>query len=418
MSNGADGSVPFGRDGAAVVDDVRDESLGRLVKRKMLATSAADAVARFALEARMTAQLEHPNIVPVYGYGVDGGVPFFTMRNVTGGRFDELLRGDPRARTPNDIHAPLEILMKVCEAVAYAHGKGFIHRDLKPQNIRVGEFGEVYLLDWGSAMRVDGEREPQGMFFGTPAYAAPEQARGDNMEIDARTDVFGIGAVLYHVLTHRPLYQLRDFGGSLRRLIAAAREGAIVPPDVVVDKGVMPEELVRICMRALEPERGARYATVEDLRRDLQLFVRSAWTFDKATFAPGADIVRQGDLGREAFIIISGHCDVWKDGVKLRPGKPLGPGAVFGETGALTGLPRTATVRAVDDVTVAVISFEAMRHKLGLDSWSGRLVLTLADRFRDADKDRSDLQRRVRELEDENRLLRGSTSRASPSHSK
>ena len=352
----------------------------------------------------MTAQLEHPNIVPVYAFGHDGGVPFFTMRHLKTPSFDTTLHGDPSLRTPNELHPPLEVLLKICDAIAYAHTRGIIHRDLKPQNVTVGEFGQAYLLDWGTAIRCDGgDREPDGVFYATPAYCAPEQARGENKNVDERTDVWGLGAILYQIITHRPLYRRDDFGGSMKKLLRCAAVRAVVPPDAIVDAPALPPELASICMKALQPNRDDRYQSVEELRRELQAFTRSEWTFSRCTYEAGSDIITQGELGREAFIIIEGRCDVLIDDKQV---KTLGPGQVFGETGALTGLSRTATIRAIDDVNVAVIEWDALDRKLGLDSWSGRLVRTLADRFREADAQRTELRNKVAALEAELAKLR------------
>ena len=401
MNDGLRDEGVIARGGAGVVRLIYDEHLDRHVAKKM--PDDARNTERFTLEARMTARLEHPNIAPVYAFGVDdNGVPWFTMRRVAGQPFDAIVGGDARARTPNDLHAHLEIFLKVCDAVSYAHSVGVIHRDLKPQNVKVGNYGEVYLLDWGSSMAVDGARDPEGVFFGTLGYCAPEQARGANRAIDVRTDVFGLGALLYHTLTFRPLYS----GRSRKELLQLAQHALVVAPERVLGSGVVPKELVRVCMTALACDPAERYQSVDEMKRDLQTFVRSAWSFRTARYPAGAEIVREGDLGTEAFIITTGKCQVLKtDAHRHTLLRVLGPGDVFGETGALTGLPRTATIRAVDEVTVAVISFEDLVNKLALDSWSGKLVRTLADRFRDVDAARTALQRKLDDAEMANRAL-------------
>src|SRR5262249_43640550 len=144
------------RGGEGVVAKIVDPQLNRVVARKTPAAASADAESRLTTEARMTAELEHPNIVPVYKFGHDGKVPYFEMRHLETPSFDTRLVGDPCKRTPDELHPDLEVLIKVCDAIAYAHERGIIHRDLKPQNVSVGKFGQAYLLDWGTAIRMKG----------------------------------------------------------------------------------------------------------------------------------------------------------------------------------------------------------------------------------------------------------------------
>lgn len=394
-----EGELGYG--GTATVRLIHDQALDRRVAMKTLAREPASqaVVERFLLEARTHARLEHPHIAPVYAFGVDDeGVPWFTMRRLHGRRLDELLAGSAREQTPNELHERVEIFLKVCDAVAYAHSMGVVHRDLKPQNIVVGDFGEVYLMDWGSGMTVDGPRDPQGVVFGTLAYCAPEQARGDNERIDVRTDVFGLGAVLYQILTHEPPYSTQAQGPlGVRDLLRQAQHALARPIDSVVGRDAVPRALNRVAMRALSLDPRDRYASVQELKRDVLAFSRSAWRFRTAVYAPGAEIVREGDAGDEAFIVLSGSCQVTKtDAHRCTVLRTLGAGDVFGETAALTGLPRSAGIRAVDEVKVAVIAFHDLQEHLALDSWSGKIVKTLADRFREADQKRTELTRQLR----------------------
>jgi len=217
----------------------RDGSLGRDVALKDLRPERAENPAvwgRFLREAQITGQLEHPGIVPVYELGRrDDGQPFYTMRFVRGRTLREAVAAYHQKRERRelgalDLRELLTAFIGVCNAIAYAHSKGFVHRDLKPANVVLGEFGEVMVLDWGLAKEVgstpevpteslaashrrastdSGSQTLEGQILGTPAYMAPEQADGRLSDIDARTDVYGLGAILYEVLTGKP-----PFGGA------------------------------------------------------------------------------------------------------------------------------------------------------------------------------------------------------------
>jgi len=180
----------LGRGGMATVYLARDTTLDRDVALKVLDWTVDESSAlRLAQEARILARLEHPGIVPVHDFGrlADGRL-FYAMKRVRGERLDRWAASGP------DRHERLAAFLRVCDAVAFAHAHGVIHRDLKPDNIMVGEFGEVLVLDWGVA-RVHGQSERHDTIVGTPAYMSPEQMRADAV-VDERADVFALGAVL------------------------------------------------------------------------------------------------------------------------------------------------------------------------------------------------------------------------------
>lgn len=362
-------------------------------------------LSRMVVEAQITAQLDHPNIIPIYELGLDKKDRlFFTMKKVRGKVLYELINEkDLSQRTDKDIFHLIQIMIKVCDAVSYAHSKGVIHRDIKPDNIMVGSFGQVYLMDWGIARIKKGgvsdiakmelpeikkrkqfsmREEVQGNIFGTPCYMSPEQARGDLDSIDERSDVFSIGATLYEILTGlRPIP-----GDSLRDMVINARICEIPPPDERVDFP-LPLGLIRITMKAMSKEPADRYQSVEELKNDLENFLEGSERFPGHTYRPGALIVREGDIGHEAYIIRSGKCRAFKtingEKVELRI---MGSGDVFGETAILTEKPRSASVEAVDNVTVAVVKSQYFKEELDTGSWLGPFIRTLAERFREADQ--------------------------------
>ncbi|MEP6862342.1 MAG: protein kinase [Deltaproteobacteria bacterium] len=207
----------LGRGGMGEVIGARDERIGRevAIKRMLSTATSPRATERFLREARIQARLEHPAIVPVHELGRDAeDQPYFAMKRLTGGTLEDLLA----APTPSSRQRLLRVFAEVCGAIAFAHSHGVIHRDLKPANIAVGDFGEVYVLDWGLARPLD-ERDPVvvapdldsldgmtrvGSVIGTPAYMAPEQMR-DASEVDLSADIYSLGATLFEILAGEPL---------------------------------------------------------------------------------------------------------------------------------------------------------------------------------------------------------------------
>src|SRR5580704_7161232 len=228
----------------------------------------------FIAEAQMTGQLEHPNIVPVHELGVSPeGVPYFTMKLVHGVGFDAWLRARPTG-TAERVPLGLDIFLKVCDAIAYAHDRGVIHRDLKPDNVMVGDFGQVYVMDWGLA-RLSRARPRSGSAaqmaargpVGTPPYMSPEQARGDPEDMDERTDVFGLGAILYQIVSGQvPYGRIHDH----QQILARALAGQTVPIDEAMKQRPLAKRIRAIITKAIAAEPGQRYASVTELAEDVR----------------------------------------------------------------------------------------------------------------------------------------------------
>ncbi len=249
-----------GRGGFGVVWRAEDVALGREVALKTMARGDDDERRHFIAEARVTARLEHPGIVPVHALGTDPA--WYTMKLVRGRTLAALIKGHDRS--PVATRRLFEVVLGVARALAFAHARGVVHRDVKPDNIIVGDYGETILLDWGLA-RSPGSDEvaPDGTIIGTPAYMAPEQAEGRLDAQDARTDVYALGAVLYEVLTGvRP-----HSGESPASVIASAI--APSPPPRAVAKGV-PPALDALCTKAMAKRPADRYAEAGALARDLE----------------------------------------------------------------------------------------------------------------------------------------------------
>jgi tetratricopeptide (TPR) repeat protein len=252
--------------------------------------------ARFLEEARITGQLEHPSIVPVYELArrAEDQHPFYTMRFVRGRTLTEAVRDyhnrrrDGRAE-PLELPTLLNAFVGLCQAVAYAHSRGVIHRDLKGQNVILGDFGEVMLLDWGLAKLVDQPESetagpgppvapiPQGavsrdatqtgQVLGTPAYMSPEQASARPDEVDRRSDIYGLGAILYEILSGQPPFSNARTDEILRQV----REDEPTPPRRVNPQA--PPALEAVCRKAMEKDPGARYRSVGELVREVQRFL-------------------------------------------------------------------------------------------------------------------------------------------------
>ncbi len=270
----------IGRGGVGAVLKAHDDELNRDVAVKVLLAAHRgnpDVTARFLEEAQISAQMQHPGVVPVYETGLrDSERPYFAMKLVDGKTLAQLLKA--RSFLGENRHELLRVFEQVCQTMAYAHSRGVIHRDLKPSNIMVGAFGEVQVMDWGLAKVLgappappearaetpaggevvrtvratdDASKSSAGQLLGTPAYIAPEQARGELDAVDERADIFGLGAILCEILTGAPPYT----GDTVETICRKATTGAIDDALARLDRSRADRQLVALAKLCLSRDR-------------------------------------------------------------------------------------------------------------------------------------------------------------------
>jgi serine/threonine-protein kinase len=315
----------IGQGGMASVYRARDRELARPVAIKVLSDLHSDpsARARMLEEARIVSRLEHPGVVPVHDSGTlpDGRI-YFAMKLVRGRRLDELIESH------SSLLDLLAVFERVCQTVAFAHAHGVIHRDLKPQNIMVGPFGEVLVMDWGVAKQMNpiyesdqvsagakpgevptpnnaakprdfnGSQPPSspkrdqtvpGAVLGTPGYMAPEQVQGDASRVDQRTDIYGLGGVLYFLLA--------------RRAPQPGTESASMSVPPRQWNRAVPRPLEAVCMKALAWNPADRYGSAEELIQDIDAFRthRRVNAYPEGILTP---VVRFTSKHRAAIVLI------------------------------------------------------------------------------------------------------------------
>jgi len=371
----------LGQGGMGRVSRAFDPIMNREIAVKELSWQLSDTESHrqdFIREARVTGGLQHPGIVPVHALHAEpSGSLMFTMQAVSGLNLGEWLESPERPVGGRErLQEGLEIFLKICDALAYAHSRGVLHCDIKPDNVMVGDFGSYYLMDWGLS-RPKVHEVPPGV-RGTPAYMAPEQAR--NEPLDERADIFGLGAILLDIVTGQTPYGI----GSAAHCHARAVKGEVI--DIAeAAKGLgVSFRVCKIIERAVAPRKEDRYATVTELRDDVRAFLLGGFHLPRRTFSAGSLLVKEGDVEDTAYLLVSGHCRVYRriNGVETTL-RQIGPGDILGELSVLLDTPRTASVQAEDDCTALVIDRNTIERSGAMVGWPAALMRALAQRFRE-----------------------------------
>jgi serine/threonine-protein kinase len=346
---------PHAEGGLGVVYLARDSELHREVALKQIQERIADdpgSRARFLAEAEITGGLEHPGVVPVYSLGsYPDGRPYYAMRFIKGESFKQAIAAFHSKKAEGlslgarglELHKLLQRFIDVCNTIDYAHGRGVLHRDVKPSNIIVGRHGETLVIDWGLAKAMgrstsDSDTDEQtlvpstssgsaetlpGSALGTPAYMSPEQAAGDLDHLGPHSDVYSLGATLYCLLTGKPPFQEADFG-LIRR---AVQRGGFPPPrkqDASIDRA-----LEAICLKALAPAPADRYGSARELAEDVERWTagepvdayREPWTVRAGRWVKRH---RVGVSASVAALVMAAACLGAATGLLLRAYKETG----------------------------------------------------------------------------------------------
>jgi len=387
--------LQLGQGGMGIVQLVFDRLMQREVAVKTLRHDlpGPEECAQFIHEARLTGRLEHGNIVPVYDLTTDkdGKTPSLVMKYVDGLTYRQLIERLHASPSDEGLYEALRVFLKVCDAISFAHERGVVHCDLKPENVMVGKHGQVHVMDWGVARyqeepeappeepqrgKAAGSGRRDERRFGTLAYMAPEQLEGGRGAIDVTSDVYGLGGILCVLITGEPPRRRVDDVADTQSLpsFEERRSPLEVPP-----------ELRRIARRALSPVQAHRFQSVDELKSEMKAFMAGGGWFEARHYLAGDIIIRERDKGSEAFIITSGVCDVFKarpDG-RQQLIRSMGPGETFGELAVLTRKPRSASVVAQTDVSLRVVTPEAVAHELERNPILAAFLSAVTNRFCD-----------------------------------
>lgn len=399
---------PLGEGGLAVVSSSYDKFLNRIVAVKELKKDKRDNIYlfnAFLTEVKLISFLDHPGVVPIYDtfFTKDNEI-CYSMKLIEGIRllslFDYRAKGkDEHGVTLNQF---LDIFRKICETLAYVHDKGVIHLDVKPENIMIGKYGEVMIMDWGNARLYDPkpyyeyfeqhlddvkltdfEKEERNVILGTPHYMSPEQTNHPRDLLTPQSDIFSAGIILYVMLTGKHPFSIEY---ETREIMKQIRDHNPKPAhEVNID---IPIRLSIICQNMLEKDLKKRYRSFKVILEDLDDFYNSGQAFANRTYQPGEIIVREGESGDYSFKIISGKVEV----SKMAEGKQkvlaeLGKGEIVGELAVFTKQPRTATVKAIEPTTIRIMDKESVDKELEkLSPWVGNMIADLSKRFIEMNK--------------------------------
>jgi hypothetical protein len=392
--------------GTAQVASCYDAYLNRIVAVKQLKDEAGkneDLVRAFVNEVKLIGYLDHPGVVSIFDTFVmrDNRLSY-SMKFIEGYNLEA---GLEEKRGPDgpalSVAECVGLLSKLAETLAYVHDRGVIHLDLKPASIMLGTYGQVLIMDWGSARLYDErpfmeyvrafagkadvpsfQHESEDMLLGTPAYMSPEQTSGPRNALTPVSDIFSTGIILYQILTGNHPFAAGDPEGFMQNIRRLRQPPAHeVNPDV-------PRRVAAVCQKMLEKDPLDRYPSFHEVLDDLHEIAETGLAFFPRSYEPGQVIVKEGEAGDFAFTIASGRVRVTAtvDGRQKELGE-LGKGEMFGEHAILKNRRRTETVTALEPTTIRVMTRPDVEMELEkLSPWVGAMVSGLYRGFNDLDE--------------------------------
>lgn len=402
----------IGEGGLSKVTSSFDGLLGRIVAVKELKEenfSDPDHLKAFITEARMISYLDHPGVVTVYDtHLTEDGRLRYTMQLVEGRTLSEFLQYHIETEVvyENYLFDVLNIFTKLCETLAYAHDKGVIHLDIKPENVMLGNYGEVKIMDWGNARLYDDsfyqdyvrkfvsegsdasiQMDADEAIFGTPLYMSPEQTLSRS-ELGPTSDIFSVGVVIYELLTGQKPFA----APTVEEIIERVR--TLAPPAVHELNPDIPLRLSGIIQRMMQKAPGDRHQSAHEVLNDIQAAQTSGQAFPLWEIPAGQVIFHEGDPGDFTIRIKSGRVEISKQNQGTRVVlAELGPGDVLGELSVFSNMPRTATATTLEDTAVYLMRNSEVNAELDkLSPWVSQMISALSKRF-------GELNKRVMEAE-------------------
>lgn len=403
----------IGEGGLSTVTSSFDALLNRIVAVKELKEenfSDPDLLKSFITEARMISYLDHPGVVTVYDAHLTEDQQLrYTMQLIEGQTLSDFLEYHMQPEVFNETYLfdVLNIFTKLCETLSYAHDKGAIHLDIKPENIILGNYGEVMIMDWGNACLYDDslyrnycrnfvnessdagilQIEAGDVILGTPLYMSPEQTLSRS-ELGPTSDIFSIGVVIYELLTGQ-----KPFAAPIvEEIIEHVRN--LVPPAVHELNPDIPLRLSGIIQRMMQKAPGDRHQSAHEVLNDIQAAQTSGQAFPVWEIPAGQVIFNEGDPGDFTIRIKSGRIEISKQNQGARKVlAELGPGETIGELSVFSNIPRTATAITLEDTVVYLMRSKEVNAELDkLSPWVSQMISALSNRF-------DELNKRVMEAE-------------------
>ncbi|MDF1658455.1 MAG: protein kinase [Verrucomicrobiales bacterium] len=405
-------AADIGEGGLSKVVSSFDSCLNRVVAMKELREEFLpdpDFLNAFITEAKMISYLDHPGVVTVYdSYFTENQQLRYTMQLVDGQTLLDFLghHMQPEVVNENYLFDVLNIFTKLCETIAYVHDKGVIHLDLKPENIMLGHYGEVMIMDWGNAhlyddslyadyvrtylkdgSEADTKLESGDAIVGTPLYMSPEQTLSRN-DLGPTSDIYSLGVLVYELLTGQRPFAAPEVDDIVEKV------RTLVPPPVHELNPDIPLRLSHIIQKMMQKAPEDRQQSAHELLNDIQAAQTSGQAFPEWEIAAGCLIFEEGDPGDFTIRIKTGRVEISKqDEGSKKVLAELGPGDVLGELSVFSNIPRTATAITLEDTVVYLMRSGEVNAELDkLSPWVSQMINALSNRF-DA------LNKKVMELE-------------------